>query len=119
MALTPQQVELRFARRIRLDAARLLVDLETAAFDADLPLLDWTISASGLVGEPLSAASPAERQTAFEAWAGHLGADVHEPGERVYPMPVRVLHAGTRVPHPQASTGTVRVTLVAEIELES
>ncbi|MEE2055751.1 hypothetical protein [Nocardiopsis tropica] len=119
MFLTPEQTGLRAARRTRLDAARLLADLEERAFTADLPLLDWQISAAGLIGEPLSAAAPDERRAAFGAWAEHLGADVHEPAERIHPTRVDVLRATARVPHPRASTGTVRVVLTAEIELES
>ena len=116
--LTPTQRELRRDHRSRLDAARVLVDLEEQAFHADLPLLDWQISVAGLVGRPLSSAGPDEAQAAVQAWTAHLGADAREPVEVRRPWRVRVLFAEARVPHPQASTGTVRVALTAEIELE-
>lgn len=119
MALTPAQRELRRDHRSRLDAARVLVDLEEAAFHTDLPLLDWTVSVAGLVGRPQPTASPAERQAAVDAWAAHLKAEVSDPVERSWPTPCRVLTAQARVPHPQASTGTVRVTLTAEVEPEA
>ena len=110
--LTPTQRELRRDHRSRLDAARVLVDLEEQAFHADLPLLDWQISVAGLVG-----AGPDEAQAAVQAWTAHLGADAREPVEVRRPWRVRVLFAEARVPHPQASTGTVRVALTAEIAL--
>lgn len=118
MNLTPEERELRRAHRSRLDAARVLVALEEAAFHADLPVLDWTISVAGLVGRPLPGAGPSERQTAFDAWVAHLAAEAKPAAESNYPIRTRVLYAETRVPHPQASTGTVRVTLTAEIDLE-
>ena len=119
MALTPAQRELRRDHRSRLDAARVLVDLEEAAFHTDLPLLDWTVSVAGLVGRPQPTADPDERQAAFDAWTAHLKAEVSDPVERSWPTPCRVLTAQARVPHPQASTGTVRVTLTAEVEPEA
>jgi hypothetical protein len=118
MTYTETQRDLRRDHRVRLDAARLLVDLEEAAFHADLPVLDWHVTVAGLVGAPPASAIPADREAAFDAWVEHLGVEAHEPGERLFPTRTRVLSAGGRVPHPQASTGTARVTLTAEINLD-
>lgn len=117
--MTPEQREHRRHVRAQLDAARLLVELAERAFHAGLPLLEWRVATVGLVGRhnPLTT-SPTERQAAFDAWAAHLGAAVDPPFDRDYPSPTRVLRAETRLPHPQALTGTVRVILHAEIDLE-
>lgn len=117
MTFTEPQRVLRREHRARLDAARLLVDLEEQAFHHDLPVLDWQITGTGLVGKPLPFGSPAEKRSAFDAWCDHLGMNPETPGERSHPTRVDVLRAQTRVPHSQASTGTVRVTLTAEIDL--
>lgn len=117
MTLTPEQHDLRRAIRAQLDSARLLVDLTEQAFHGDLPVLDWRITTVGLVGRHDPLATPEQRQSAFDAWAEHLGATVDPPVEQIH-VPSRYLRAETRIPHPQASTGTVRVTLVAEIEHE-
>ena len=118
MTFTETQRELRREHRARLDSARLLVDLEETAFHADLPMLDWQIAGHGLVGRPTPFGSPAEKRSAFDAWCDHLGMAPETPGERIHPTRVDVLRAQTRVPHSQASTGTVRVILTAEIDLE-
>lgn len=116
--MTPEQRDHRRNVRAQLDAARLLVDLTEQAFHADLPLLEWRVTTVGLVGRHEPLASPGQRQAAFEAWAAHLGAEVDPPVDRDYPVPNRMLRAETRVPHPQALTGTIRVILHAEIDLE-
>lgn len=118
MTFTPEQRDLRRATRAQLDSARLLVDLTEQAFHADLPLLEWRLAAVGLTGRHDPLATPEQRQEAFDAWVAHLGATVDPPVERSHPGPNRYLRAETRIPHPQASTGTVRVTLVAEIDHE-
>lgn len=117
--MTPEQRDHRRNLRYQLDSARLLTQLVEQAFHHDLPLLEWHLTTVGLVGRHDSlSATPAQRQAAFEAWAAHLGAQVDPPVDRDYPTPTRVLRAETRVPHPQAITGTVRVVLFAEIDLE-
>lgn len=118
MTFTEPQRELRREHRARMDAARLLVDLEEAGFHGDLPVLDWQIAGHGLIGRPTPFGSPAEKRAAFDAWCDHLGMDPEPPGERIHPTRGDVLRAQTRVPHPQASTGTVRVILTAEIDME-
>src|SRR5690625_4520562 len=93
MTFTPHQIDLRQRHRTTLDTARALTTLQEQALRADLP---------------------------FHAWAAHLGRhlQVEEPVQRRSPTPVRVLSARGRVPHPQASAGTVRVMLLAEIDLD-
>ena len=120
MTFTPHQIELRQRHRTTLDTARALVDLQEQAFRLDLPILDWQVSEVGLVGRPPAFIPPDRAEGAFQAWAAHLGhhLEVEEPVERRSPTPVRVLSARGRVPHPQASAGTVRVMLAAEIELD-
>lgn len=116
MTFTPEQRDLRRAIRAQLDSARLLVELTEQAVHADLPVLDWHITTVGLAGRHVPLDTPDQRQSAFEAWVEHLGATVDPLVERS--DGIRHLRAETRIPHPQASTGTVRVTLVAEVDHE-
>lgn len=123
MTFTPHQIDLRQRHRTTLDTARALTTLQEQAFRADLPVLDWQVSEVGLVGRPPAFIPPDRAEEAFQAWAAHLdraGAhlEIDEPVQRRSPTPVRVLSARGRVPHPQASAGTVRVMLLAEIDLD-
>src|SRR5699024_305596 len=120
MTFTPHQIDLRQRHRTTLDTARALTTLQEQALRADLPVLDWQVSEVGLVGRPPAFSTPDRAEQAFHAWAAHLGRhlQVEEPVQRHAPTPVRVLSARGRVPHPQASAGTVRVMLLAEIDLD-
>lgn len=119
MDLTPEQRELRRAHQRRLEAARLLVDLEDAAGAACMPALDWQITDVGLVGRPEPSASPAQRRAAWQAWAAYLelGAAADAPVELSGPGRTQVLRGETRL-RIAPDAGRVRVVLHAEIDQE-
>lgn len=98
--------------RWQMLAARVLVDLETAAGKTDLPVLDWTISGARLLGRPLPSRPADEILTAWQAWTHHL--DAEPVDEQTTSLGTRILRSFARA-SPGPGHIDVRVMLIAEI----
>jgi hypothetical protein len=61
-------------------AYRVLGQLLDRAAEADLPAIDWTVTASGerVLGRCTAFPGPGQRRADFEAWRSLLGADASE-----------------------------------------
>lgn len=73
--MTPDERNRADSHRWQVLSARVLVDLETAAAKADLPVLHWSVSNAKLIGRPVPYRSADEMSADWTAWVDHLDAE--------------------------------------------
>lgn len=72
--MTPDERNRMDCHRWQVLSARVLVDLETAAAKADLPVLHWSVSNAKLIGRPIPHQSADEIHADWKAWVDYLDA---------------------------------------------
>lgn len=113
--MTPDERERSNSHRWQVLAARVLVDLETEAAKADLPVLHWTVSNAKLLGRPVPGRSADEMSADWRAWADHL--DAEELDDITLTTGTRIVTATTNR-SPGRDHIDVTVLLLAEIPTE-
>lgn len=115
--MTPDERERSNSHRWQMLAARVLVDLETEAATAGLPVLHWTVSNAKLIGRPLPFRSAEETRMDWTGWVDHLEAEPMEGTWTSLSTGAELLQATTDR-SPGRGHIDVTVLLLAEIPTE-
>ena len=112
--MTPDEHDRHNGHRWRILAARVLVDVETQATRADLPLLDWSVGTMKLIGRPLPGRTSTEIRADWQAWVDHLEAEPIEGAWTSLSTGAELLQATVKR-SPGSGHSPVTVLLLGEI----